>query len=171
VPRTGLDQALVNGDVDGICYAMPKWLGVSLNWSSPLIQNENLLVSATNVSAVRSISEADGKRLGVVYGYKYPELTAVLGPNFARDNSPTMPLNIKKLLVGRYRYAVIDKLSLDYQAKSTPELRTLATYAILKFTASCAFSPASKIPFSEVNQAIEQLVKEGVVERILAQYR
>lgn len=171
VPRNRLDRVLTDGTVDGICYVMPGWVSAPVNWSRSVIRNENLLVGGAHIAAPRSLKEVTDERLGVVFGYRYPELDAALGSGYRRDDSPTMPLNIKKLVVGRYRYAVIDRLSLEYQARLVPELQTFSTFPISTFSASCAFSKASKIPFSSIDRAIRQLVRDGTVERILARYR
>ncbi len=171
VPRNRLDKVLTDGTVDGICYVMPGWVTAPVNWSRSVIRNENLLVGGAHIVAPHTLKDVADERLGVVLGYRYPELDAALGGRYLRDDSPSMPLNIKKLAVGRYRYAVVDRLSLEYQAKLVPELQTFSTFPITRFAAGCAFSKASKIPFSRVDRAIQQLVKDGTVERILARYR
>jgi polar amino acid transport system substrate-binding protein len=171
VPRKRLEMVLSAGTVDGICYALPSWFSVPMNWSRALIRNEDLLVGGADVPALGTLQEVAGERLGVVLGYRYPELDALLGKGFLRDDSPSMPSNIEKLTVGRYRYAVVDRLSLEHQARLDPRVRTLSTFTISHFTASCAFSKASAIPFPEIDSAVGQLVDEGAVERILAHYR
>jgi len=171
VPRNRLDKVLTNGTVDGICYVMPGWVSAPVNWSRSVIRNENLLVGGAHIAAPRALKDLANERLGVVLGYRYPELDAALGKGYVRDDSPTMPLNIKKLTVGRYRYAVVDRLSLEYQAKLTPELQMFSTFPISRFSAGCAFSKASKIPFSSIDLAIHELIRDGTIEHILARYR
>ena len=171
LPRNRLDAALADGTVDGLCYVTPGWLAAPVHWTAPLIPNEDLLVGAADTAAPRALSTIAGQRIGMVLGYKYPEFDAALGSRYIRDNSPSMPLNLKKLAAGRYRYAVVDRLSLQYQARMVPQLSGLPTLAISRFDARCAFSRASKLPFPEVERAVQQLVKEKRVEQILSHYR
>ncbi len=170
-PRKRLELVLHDGTVDGVCYMRPAWLAGDLNWSAPLIPNENLLVAGVNLDAPRELGELSGETLALVLGYSYPELDAALGTHYLRDDAPTMPANIDKLLAGRRRYAVLDHLSVAYQAKSQPALAKLASLTISSFTTHCAFSPASKIPFETVDAAIRQLLQDGSVQRILLRYR
>jgi polar amino acid transport system substrate-binding protein len=181
IPRKRLDQALHEGKVDGICYSTPEWLSEPLNWSQPLIPNENLLVAGAGGSIPpdawskppsEKLSFVAGARIGTVLGYYYPELDAVLKKDDLREDAPNMSANIAKLLKGRMPYAVVDRLSWSYHAKSNPELNyNFDTLSISKINARCGFSGRSTIPFGEIDQAIHTLVKEGAVERILARYR
>ncbi len=170
VPRKRLDEDLANGSVDGVCYYRPNWVGVSLNWSQPLIPNDILLVTGAGVPRPKRLEDVAGEEIGVVLGYKYPELD-VLHQNYQRDDAPNMPANINKLIAGRTKYAIVDKLSLDYQQKEHPEIADFATLSITKINAACGFSLASKIPFGDIDQAIHKLVNEGAVLRILAKFR
>ena len=170
VPRKRLDATLERGLVDGGCYYRPEWLETKLNWSEPIIPNDILLVSGSNVPKPSRLEDVVGKRIGVVLGYKYPELDA-LGSDYLREDAPNMPLNISKLLVGHVQYAVVDQMSLDFQQKTHPKLASFARLSVTKINASCGFSPASKIPFSEISSAIQRLEGRHAIEAILAQYR
>lgn len=169
--RKRASAALLAGEVDGICDAMPEWYGRTVNWSPPLIANEGWLVAAANVRAPKSLMEIKGEKLGLIAGFVYPELDAAFGKNYPRDDAPNMPSNIRKLLAGRQRYAIVDRLSFEYEAGFTPELRNFEVLVLSRFRSSCAFSKSSKIPFNKVNRAIHQLMKDGTITRILARYR
>jgi polar amino acid transport system substrate-binding protein len=171
LPRKRIDEALGNGEVDGICNFRPEWLGTPLHWSQPLIADGDLLVSSPNVPAPKALADVAGKTLGLVLGYKYPDLDAVLGVKYQRDDAPNAPLNIQKFLVGRLSYAVVDRLDFDYQSKRYPEFRFFARLPISSYSLRCGFSLASRIPFGEIDNAIHKLVRDGKMERILARYR
>jgi polar amino acid transport system substrate-binding protein len=169
LPRKRLDAALESGMVDGVCYYRPEWVSTQLNWSQPLIPNDILLVAGPGVPKPRRLEDVAGKVIGVVLGYKYPEL-GTLHQNYQREDAPNMPSNIGKLVAGRVQYAVIDGLSLQYQQKLHPEIGTLAALSITKINAECAFSRVSKIPFVDIDAAIRKLAGDGGVERILRRY-
>jgi ABC-type amino acid transport substrate-binding protein len=170
VPRKRLDRMLTSGAVDGVCYYRPEWVAATLNWGPALIPNDILLVAGTGVPKPKMLEEVAGMHIGVVLGYKYPELDALHG-NYQREEAPSMPSNIRKLIAGRMNYAVIDSLSLRYEEKSHPEILTFSTLSITKINASCGFSLTSKIPFNEIEVAIGKVIHAGTVDRILAQYR
>ena len=171
VPRKRLDSVLAGGTVDGICYVLPGWIDAPVHWTPVFLPNEDLVVGGPHIAAPRSVAALAGERLGTVLGYRYPELENALGAAYQRDNSPSMPLNIRKLMAGRYHYAVIDRLSLDYHARLYPELKSWPRMTLSHFQAGCAFSQASRLPMSEVDAAIRQLVRQGTVQRILARYQ
>lgn len=170
LPRKRLDDALASGAVDGACYLRPAWMDAKLNWGPTLISNDILLVAATGVPRPTTLMDAAGKSIGIVLGYKYPELDA-LGQNYKSEIAPNMASNISKLIAGRMDYAVVDRLSLEYQAKSRPELNRFVTMIITKVNTSCAFSPRSKLSFEEVSRAMRAMVDDRTVDAILARYR
>ena len=169
-PRKRLDRALTSGSVDGVCYYRPEWVTVPLNWSPDIIPNEILLVAGPGVARPDRLEDVAGKTIGLVLGYKYPELN-ILGDNYQRDDAHNMLSNFNKLVAGRVQYAVIDRLSLKYREKLNPTIAPLSYLSITRIKAACGFSLASKIPMDDINHAITKLVKNGVVEQILAQYR
>jgi polar amino acid transport system substrate-binding protein len=171
LPRKRIDAALASGEVDGVCNFRPEWLKASLHWSQPLVTDQELLISSPNVPPPRGLTDVVGKTLSLVLGYKYPELDAVLGKNYQRDDAPNAPLNIEKMLKGRQSYAVVDRLDFNYQSILHPELRSFSALPIATYSLRCGFSPASKIPFSEIGDSIQRLVNGGKVDRILARYR
>ncbi len=170
LPRKRLESELEKGKVDAVCYYRPEWLPMKLNWSAPVIPNEILLVIRHGVPTPNKLQDIEGKSIGTVLGYKYPEL-AELHTHYQREDAPTMLSNIKKLAAGRFDYAVIDRLSLDYYKKTSRDLDAASTLPITKINASCGFSLASKIPIEQINLAMHELIDEGAIERILAGYR
>jgi len=170
VPRKRLDGVLTTGMADGVCYVRPEWMDAHLNWSQTIIPNDILLVSSGIVPKPNSLQEVAGKTIGVVLGYKYPELD-LLKQNYKREEAPSMSSNMNKLVAGRMEYAIIDRLSLNYQRKFHPEFAAFSELPITKINAACGFSLASKIPFDEIRVTISTLINEGNIERILAQYR
>ncbi|PRC94223.1 substrate-binding periplasmic protein [Solimicrobium silvestre] len=171
LPRNRLEAALISGEVDGACYIRPEWVEAQLNWSQPLIPNENLLATNPTLPQTMALKDVSGKTLGLVVGYKYPELDAALGSNYRRDDAPDMLHVIKKLLIGRELYAVVDRLSFEYQITKYPQLKQFSTLTISTFHTPCGFSLASKIPFTEIDNAINKLILDGTIDHILTRYR
>ena len=170
-PRKRSEDALVHGEVDGVCYARPEWTSIKLNWTKPFMTNGDLLVIAPEVRVTDTLSGIEGMTLGTVVGYRYPELEALIGQNFKRDDAANMHSNIQKILAGRDQAYIVDKLTFGYEAKLDARLKDLATKSISSFQARCGFSPASKIPFSASDEAVNKIVRAGKFDQILTHYR
>lgn len=82
-----------------------------------------------------------------------------------------MASNIEELRVDHVRYAVVDGAIFADERKRDDRLKPLPALAISSFSARCGFSPASKIPFAEIEAAIDKLIDDDSVKRILDRYR
>ncbi|MFZ6749379.1 substrate-binding periplasmic protein [Undibacterium sp. Ren11W] len=168
--RNRLVTALKSGQVDGICYSRPEWLGLPLHWTAGIIPNSELLLRHGKSVAPFKISDAAGATIGTVLSFRYPELDTGVAGNYTRDDAPSMGANIRKFIAGRFQYAMIDRLSLNYAARLHPELNQAASLSLSTFVGACGFSLKSTIPFNEVERAVKSLLDDGTVKKILAHY-
>lgn len=171
MPSKRVPVALANGEADGLCYVLPQWIDGDFHWSRPLVPTAEVLVSSPGAPAVQRLTELAGKPVGTVLGYRYPLFDAALGRRFLRDDALSMSQLFVKLGLGRSPYAIVDQLSLDYHLKSDANLRLRPELVMNRQVAQCAFSRASKLPFDAINRAIEAMVADGEVDRMLARYR
>ncbi len=171
VPSKRVSLVLQKGEADGVCYVMPHWIDGDFHWSRPLIPNTVLLVAHANAPKVRTLAELADKKVGTVAGYRYPEMDQALGAHFIRDDAPTSDLLASKLAAGRTNYAIIGQSMFDYQKRNDKTVTARAELVITTVTTHCAFSRLSKIPFAQVEKAINALVDKGGVDAIVARYR
>ncbi len=164
-------RALAAGKADGICYVRPFWIDGDFHWSRPLIPDSELVASHPDVPVVRSLLDLRDRPVGTVTSYRYPRVEQVLGLRFQRVDSPTMEENLRGVMQGKARYTVIARSTLAYQMKVNKSLKLRADLTFASFTAQCAFSQRGNIPFRDVNKAINALIDDGSVRRILARYR
>ncbi|MBV8465429.1 MAG: transporter substrate-binding domain-containing protein [Burkholderiales bacterium] len=169
--RKRIEDDLRAGRADAICYATPQWVNAPLTWTAPFIPNAEVILMRRDAPTLASLGELRGKTVGTVLGYAYPQLTASLGDSYVRDDAPTMQVNVRKLLAGRTQYAIVDSLSLAYEARTTPELRSLPTLPTSQFKAQCGFSPRLAISAEQINRAVSGLERDGTLAQILARYR
>ncbi len=163
--------ALSAGKADGICYVRPFWIDGNFDWSRPLIPDRELVASHPEVPVVRSLLDLRDRPVGTVTSYRYPRVEQVLGLRFQRVDSPTMEENLRAVMQGHARHTVIAQSTLAYQMKVNKSLKLRADLTFASFTAQCAFSRRGNVPFSHVNKAIDSLIDDGTVRRILARYR
>ena len=163
--------ALTSGKADGICYVRPFWIDGNFDWSRPLIPDSELIASAPDVPVVRSLLDLRDRPVGTVKGYRYPRMEQVLGLRFRRLDAPTMEENLRNVMLGHARYTVVVQSTLDYHLKVNKLLKLRADLKTASYTAQCAFSRRGNVAFTEVDKAINTLIDDGSVQRILARYR
>ena len=173
VSRNRMVSSLVEGQADGVCYALPAWLGnAELRWSRPLIPNRDLVVGRMDAPTIASTAELADESVGTVLGYRYPELESVLGNRFRRDDAPDMPSNLRKLAAGRVRYAIVDQLTLQYEMRTAlSHFKPGSSLTIASFGAACAFSLKGRVSADELQRSADALLLDGTMDAILARYR
>jgi polar amino acid transport system substrate-binding protein len=171
IPSKRVWTVLREGGADGVCYVMPAWAEGDFHWSRPLIPDGAVVAAHAGAPVVHGLAELYGVPIGTVLGYHYPTVEAQLGKGFVRDDGPTMEHNLGKLGAGRRQYALAELISVQHVMRrpGAPQIRIDIVFEHIK--AHCAFSKRSRIPFAEVERAIDALLQEGTIERILAAYR
>jgi polar amino acid transport system substrate-binding protein len=171
VAGDAVGAALSKGKADGICYVRPFWIDGAFDWSRPLIPDSELVASHPDEPVVRSLLDLRDRPVGTVKGYRYPRVEQVLGLRFRRIDSLTMEDNLRNVMLGNARHTVLAQSTLAYQLKINKSLRLRPDLTFASFTAQCAFSRRGNVPFSDVDKAINSLIDDGSVKRILARYR
>lgn len=172
VPRKRLAEALQRGEGDLLCDYQSDWLPGSFAWSRPFIPDQALLVTAASAPAPASLAALAGQPVGTVLGYVYPEMSDALRDGFRRDDAPDAVVNLRKLERGRVQHALTGRRVLDYQRRTGQF--TLALHpplVVSEVLAQCALSPASPVSLAALNKAIQGLVGDGELNRLLAKYR
>ncbi len=171
LPSKRVSAALLAGDADAICFALPEWLQGDFRWTRGLIPDASLVAAHSNAPALRSLEQLAGQPLGTVLGYSYPLAEQALGKALKRADVPSMAANLRRLAAGRVRYALVEKTSLQFFLHEQPTAPVRIAWVIDRFDARCAFSSRSGVPFAELAQVLDRLVSDGSVERMLARYR
>ncbi len=172
VPRKRLAEALQRGEGDLLCDYQSDWLPGAFAWSRPFIPDQALLISPAAVPAPGTLAALAGQPVGTVRGYVYPEMTDLLRGGFIREDAPDAVVNLQKLEIGRVRHALTGRRVLEYQQRignfKTPLHPPLVVSEVM---AQCALSPSSPVGLASLNAAIQGLVAEGELGRLLARYR
>lgn len=172
VPRKRLAEALQRGEGDLLCDYQSDWLPGAFAWSRPFIPDQALLVTAASTPAPASLAALAGQPVGTVRGYVYPEMTDTLRGGFTRNDAPDAVTNLQKLALGRVQHALTGRRVLEYQQRVGRF--TLALHpplVVSEVLAQCALSPSSPVGLAALNAAIQGLVADGELNRLLARYR
>jgi ABC-type amino acid transport substrate-binding protein len=172
VPRKRLAVALEQGEGDLLCDYQSEWLPGPFAWSRPFIPDQALLISAASAPPLPGLAALAGQPVGTVRGYVYPEMAEVLRGGFVRDDAPDAVANLRKLELGRIRHALTGRRVLEYRQRiGSFRLALQPPLVVSEVLAQCALSPRSTLPLAALNAAIQGLVAEGELGRLLARYR
>ena len=172
VPRKRLAEALQRGEGDLLCDYQSDWLPGTFAWSRPFIPDQALLVTAIRSPAPAGLSALAGQPIGTVRGYVYPEMSDMLRAGFVRDDAPDAVANLQKLELGRVQHALTGRRVLEYRQRiGRFHLALHPALIVSEVLAQCALSPSSPVGLAALNAAIQRLVSEGELHRLLAKYR
>lgn len=171
MPSKRVGEALAEGLADGVCHVLPRWISGDLVWSAPLIANGGVLVARADAPTVRTIADLAQVPVGTVIGYRYHDFERELGAAFVRADAPSSGLNMRKLAAQRNRYAIVDRLMLDWFRRTHPEVPLREDIELDRYQAQCAFSPRASVAPAKIVRAIDALLADGSIDRILARYR
>lgn len=172
LPRKRLGHALETGEADLVCDYQSAWLPGPFAWSRAFIPDQTVLVTAASAPAPARVQSVAGQAIGTVLGYAYPEVEAALGSGLRRDDAPDAVANLHKLSLGRVTHALTGRRLLEYQQRiGSFSLPVHAPLVVAEVAGQCALSPRSPITLSELNAAIQGIVAQGDLGRILGKYR
>ncbi len=171
LPRKRLEGALAAGRADILCTYQPEWLEGKHAWTQPFFPQSDLLLTALSAARPHTVADVRGQPIGTVLGFAYPELERALGAGFVRSDVASSVANLQKFRLGRIRHIVVDKAIYDYQARIGMGLNAHPPLVVMHQLTRCAVSTRSKIPLSEIDGAITQLVREGAIQKILSNYQ
>ena len=171
-PRKRLAEALQRGEGDLLCDYQSDWLPGTFAWSRPFIPDQALLVTVATAPAPAGLTALAGQPVGTVRGYVYPEMADTLRAGFVRDDAPDAVVNLQKLELGRVRHALTGRRVLEYQQRTGHfKLALHAPLVVSEVLAQCALSPGSPVRLPALNAAIQGLVNDGELARLMARYR
>jgi polar amino acid transport system substrate-binding protein len=172
LPRKRIALALEKGQADILCSYMQEWLPGAFDWSSGFVPIVEVLIADRKAEPPKSIEDLANQPIGTVLGFSHPELEAVLGPRFVREDAQNSEANLRKLAAGRIQYAVTGKDFLDYRLKQGDLRLQLHPPIVVKtYLGQCAVSRKGHVRVADIETAIGQIVRDGTVARILRRYQ
>jgi ABC-type amino acid transport substrate-binding protein len=171
LPRKRIGPALESGRADMICLYIPEWLPGPFLWTQPFVSHPEVVLTTLARSAPHSIADLAGRPVGTVHGFEYPDLREVLGAGFVREDGPSDLANLRKMAAGRMQHVITNRIFYDYQLKQGEMIRAHPPLLVKQYMVRCALSPKGRVSLAEADAAISQLLREGAVHKILANYQ
>lgn len=173
VPRRRVAQMLTDGqEADLICNYLPAWLPGALQWSHPILDNADLLITAARRPPLTRLQDAAGQPIGTVSGFLYPEVEAALGTGFVRDDATNVIASLRKLALGRVDHALVGRATFDYLARrGDVAIELHPPLVIARFKTACALSPRSTVRLAQLDTALAAMQADGSLTRIVERYQ
>ena len=92
VSRKRMELPSIQEQIDLVCFVKPEWLGESAayyEWTkTPLVNVQIIFVGDKSSPLITSMADVKGKRVGAIFGFRYPGLDKLFHEQFAlRDDA------------------------------------------------------------------------------------
>lgn len=177
IPRKRQALSLALGDIHLIPIGNPKWENDPelYDWSIMLFQTRDVfVVSGESKFEIDKLEDLFGKRLGTILGYRYPELELMFeNRTIFRENTKNLNSSFKMLQSNRVHAIINTDILVKYQLRSNPVTKNLviANKTLKPDNIKMKISKRSPYTVEQLNAAIIQLKRDGVINRILSKYR
>lgn len=176
MPRNRTDAAVIAGNVDVRCYVNPAWTKIpDLHvWTKPLFNSPDVVVGRSSSLPLTNVNQIPaGNSIGMVLGFFYPELDELVASGaLIRDNANDQEINLRKLSLGRFPYAVVNDRVLGWFRQKTPTADIAKWQLPLgKSEFYCAAAKSARTDPQRIITAIERIKSSGQLDIILAKYQ
>lgn len=175
LPRSRVQNAMEQGEVDVRCYAAQSWLpnqSGNYLWSIPLWTQPDLLVSRPSPQSSVLPASLPRQTIGTVLGYSYPTLQPLFDANqLQRDDARNQELVLEKLLAGRNHYAVSNQWTLDWFNQRLLPDQQLQGVAVLQVqNVGCYVRNDPEVPAQRILRTLVQMKMSGEIDDIIRLY-
>ena len=165
------------GKVDIEPGVTPDWrrhMSVLGHFSIPYEVSQEVVIFAPGKSQkVNKPADLYDKAVGTVRGFSYPHYDAAFASGMIhRVDGLSQTQLIEQLLAGRLDQAFVGLNTIRYFAKVMPKYRVLEIGQVVdEHRISLRVHPDHKALMPRLNEAISQLLEQGVIDQIYANYR
>ncbi|NVZ73022.1 substrate-binding periplasmic protein [Pseudomonas costantinii] len=173
--RARITGAMAHGDIDVRCYVAQAWLdnlSGDYTWSVPLMVQRNVLASSHTAPQPVNVDKLAPQSIGTVLSYRY----AILDPLFAngqltRDDARSEELVLQKLVVGRFKYAVINEWILDrFNLNLPPDQRLHKVAVIDEQSLGCIVRNDPNVPVQQILRTLLRMKMSGEIDDLIKLY-
>jgi polar amino acid transport system substrate-binding protein len=175
LPRLRVQTALARGEVDIRCYAAQAWvpnISGDYLWSLPILIQRDLLIASAQTAAGAYPDQFDNETIGTVLGYNYPALTRLFDNHqLVREDARSEETSLRKLIAGRYNYAVGSERVLSWINRGLPGSRRLKPIAVIsEQAAGCILRNDPALPVQRILRTLVRMRVSGEIDRIIERY-
>lgn len=171
LPSKRAGPAVASGAADLLCYVKPGWLEDRVLWTHAFLTGTGIIAAHPGAPPVAALHGLRNEPLGTVLGYRYPVLDQAFMRSIRREDVPDATTNLRRLALGRIRYAVTDRAALDHFMKDNPASGLREVIEVERYQLGCALSPERAVLLAPLNRAIARMQADGALEALLDRYR
>jgi polar amino acid transport system substrate-binding protein len=171
LPSKRAGPAVAIGAADLLCYVKPGWLDGPLLWTVPFLAGAGVIAAGPQTPSVARLQDLQGERLGTVLGYRYPVIDKAFKQPLLREDVADADTNLRRLALGRVRYAVTDRATLAYFVRTNPDSELREVLTVEDYQLGCALRPDRPDLLPALNKAVAHIQADGALEALLARYR
>ncbi|WP_433739510.1 substrate-binding periplasmic protein [Pseudomonas putida] len=175
LPRSRVQNAMEQGEVDVRCYAAQSWLPNQSGdylWSIPLFTQPDLLISRPDPQTSVVPASLSRQSIGTVLGYSYPTLQPLFDANqLHRDDARNQEQVLEKLQAGRNRYAVSNQWTLDwFNQRLLPDKQLQGVAVLQEQSVGCFVRNDPKVPVQRILRTLLRMKMSGEIDEIIGLY-
>lgn len=175
LPRLRVQAALERGEVDIRCYAAQAWvphLSGDYFWSLPILYQRDLLIASAETAAGPYPGQFDNETIGTVLGYNYPDLQYLFDNHeLVREDARSQEQALRKLVAGRYNYAVASELVLNWLNRELPANQQLKAISLIgEQPAGCIVRNDPSLPTQKILRTLVRMRVSGEIQQIIDRY-
>ncbi|MBX8477474.1 transporter substrate-binding domain-containing protein [Pseudomonas cichorii] len=175
LPRLRVQPALERGEVDVRCYTAKAWvpnLSGDYLWSLPVMYQRDLLIASAETAAGPYPDQFDHETIGTVLGYSYPTMDHMFANHkLVREDARSQEHALRKLIAGRYHYAIASQLVMDWINRDLPDHKRLKTISMIsEQETGCIVRNDPNIPAQEILDTLARMKASGEIQRIIDRY-
>jgi ABC-type amino acid transport substrate-binding protein len=175
LPRLRVQAALERGEVDIRCYAAQAWvpnLSGDYFWSLPILYQRDMLIASAETAAGPYPGQFDNETIGTVLGYNYPDLQYLFDNHqLVREDARNQEQTLRKLVAGRYNYAVSSQLVLDWVNRDLATSKQLKAISLIgEQPAGCIVRNDPRLPTQKILRTLVRMRVSGEIQQIIDRY-
>lgn len=176
LPRKRVQAAMESGQVDVRCYAAQSWLpnlSGDYIWSLPLMRQRDVLVARAGDAQAVDIAQLRDERIGTILGFMYRGLDERFASGaLIRDDARNQNQVLRKLLAGRYRYAVSNDLTINWLNLQLPADQQIREVALIQdMNLGCYARNDPALPVQRILRTLLRMKMSGEVDALVRKYK
>jgi len=175
--RGSVDAYLESGDGHVACNMQPAWTGIAdkLVWTEPMFADEDVYWRLADTPPLERVEDLIGRSFATYDGYTHADavMAQVADGRTKRVNLYASQAIFDALTRKRADYVIFSRIRGEYMAKTPPYAGKIAPAGLVdsSYRNFCAISRQTPIPPEDYKAALDSVLQDGTMAKILEKYR
>lgn len=175
--RGSVDSYLESGEGHVTCNIQPAWTGIAdkLVWTEPMFADEDIYWRLVDTPALEKVEDLVGRSFATYDGYTHADavMAQVADGRTKRVNLYASQAIFDALTRKRADYVIFSRIRGEYMAKTPTYAGKIAPAGLVdsSYRNFCAISRQTPIPAEDYKAALDSVLQDGTMAKILEKYR